>query len=136
MPGRSDGGSPVTRIVPDSYVNCSTVGRSPLRPITLSRDGLSTLVDSPSCQQLTHGLVCQQDSLHPPAFNSPTAGETLTVNQDGTADYQSIQAADSGDTVEVRPGTYCEQVITNDSITLAAPDREILDSSRFTNGTR
>ncbi|MFU1781879.1 hypothetical protein ACM16X_10900 [Haloarcula japonica] len=39
-----------------------------------------------------------------------TGQETLTVNKDGSADYRSIQAAvnaaNSGDTVEVQPGTY------------------------------
>lgn len=73
------------------------------------------------------------------ATGTQTDSETLTVDQDSTADYQLIQAAvaaaDSGDTVEVRPGTYREQVTINDSSTLVAPDRAILDGSRFTNGT-
>jgi hypothetical protein len=68
-----------------------------------------------------------------------TGQETLTVDKDGSADYRSIQAAveaaDSGDTVEVRPGTYYEEVTVNESITLVAPDRAILDGSRFVNGT-
>jgi hypothetical protein len=45
----------------------------------------------------------------------PCSAKTLTVDDDGPADYQSIQAAldksSPGDTILVKPGTYREQVV-------------------------
>lgn len=71
--------------------------------------------------------------------DTQTATDTLTVDRDGSADYRSIQAAvdaaDSGDTVAVRPGVYYEQITVAENVTLVAPDRAILDGSRFVNGT-
>jgi pectinesterase len=52
--------------------------------------------------------------------------DTATVDDDGAADFASIQAAvnaaSAGDRVEVRPGTYRETVVVNASVTLVAPD--------------
>ncbi len=62
-----------------------------------------------------------------------TTATTLVVDGDGGADYRSIQAAvdaaGSGDTVEVRPGTYAEEVVVDETITLVAPGGATLDGS-------
>jgi hypothetical protein len=50
------------------------------------------------------------------------AAKTIVVDDNGNADYSSIQAAidagESGDTVVVRPGTYAEDVTVDESLTL------------------
>jgi len=58
---------------------------------------------------------------------------TLVVDDDGGAAYTSIETATEdavdGDTVEVRPGTYTEEVTVTANITLVAPDGATLDGS-------
>lgn len=53
-----------------------------------------------------------------------TAAVTLTVDDDGTADYSSIQAAinaaNSGDTILVKPGTYNENVDVYKQLTITS----------------
>lgn len=58
------------------------------------------------------------------------AADTLTVDDDGPSDYDTIQAAlddaDEGDTIEVEPGTYEENVvIRDDDIALLGPNRGV-----------
>jgi parallel beta-helix repeat protein len=54
--------------------------------------------------------------------NGPTGPNTWTVDDDGPADFHTIQeainAADDGDTVLVYSGTYCENVIVNKTLTV------------------
>ena len=60
-------------------------------------------------------------------------GKTLVVRSDGNSDYTSIQdaidAANSGDTVYVWSGTYCEPLIVNKTINLIGENKNttILD---------
>lgn len=55
----------------------------------------------------------------------------LVVDADGTAEYESIQAAvddaSAGDTIAVRPGTYDEQLRIDVTVTVVAPDGATLD---------
>jgi hypothetical protein len=64
-----------------------------------------------------------------------TAADTLIVDNDGTAEYRSIQAAidnaSAGDTVEVRPETYTEAIIIDKNITLTAPSGATLDATNI-----
>lgn len=68
---------------------------------------------------------------HQPATDAQDATSPLVVDDDGSAEYESIQAAvdaaSTGDTVEVRPGTYSEQVEIDVTITLVAPEGATLD---------
>jgi subtilisin family serine protease len=67
-------------------------------------------------------------------ISQPVDGD-IVVAADGSGDFESIQAgvdaAAEGDTVEVRPGTYVEQVRVEKNITLIAPDGATLDGSSF-----
>ncbi|WP_123537814.1 right-handed parallel beta-helix repeat-containing protein [Halosimplex salinum] len=60
-------------------------------------------------------------------------GDVLVVDADGSAEYATVQAAvdaaDPGDTVRVRPGTYRETVTVDENLTLAAPRGATLDGS-------
>jgi len=60
-----------------------------------------------------------------PVSVGPAADDHLVVDADGLGEYGSIQAAldaaDDGDTVEVRPGTYRESVSIDHNLTLTAP---------------
>lgn len=51
-----------------------------------------------------------------------TSGKTITVDDDGGADYENIQdaidEAENGDTVRVHDGYYKENVVVNKSINL------------------
>jgi hypothetical protein len=62
-----------------------------------------------------------------------SAADTLVVDNDGTAEYSSIQAAiddaSAGDTVEIRSGTYAETVVVDKNITVTAPDGATLDGT-------
>ena len=55
-------------------------------------------------------------------------GATITVDDDGEGDYTSIQDAidnaTEGDTIEVREGTYFENVVVNKSIDLVGDSRD------------
>lgn len=66
-------------------------------------------------------------------------GTVLTVDDDGPADYSSIQAAvddaEDGATVRVRPGTYREEVRVDANITLIAPDGATLNGSTINAGS-
>lgn len=59
--------------------------------------------------------------------------DVVTVAADGSAEYDSIQAAvdaaGDGDTVRVRPGTYRESVTIDRNLTLVAPQGATLDRS-------
>lgn len=61
---------------------------------------------------------------------------TLVVDSDGSGDYSSIQHAvdnaSTGQTVEVRPGVYREQVTVDKNISLVAPDGATLNGSSVT----
>jgi len=60
-----------------------------------------------------------------------SAADTLVVDQNGTAEYSSIQTAiddaSAGDTVEIRPGTYAETIVVDKNLTVTAPDGATLD---------
>lgn len=62
-----------------------------------------------------------------------TRQQTLVVDKSGSTNYTTIlgavQDATDGDTVEVRPGTYAEQVGIDDDVTLIAPKGATLDGS-------
>jgi len=55
------------------------------------------------------------------------AATTWSVDDDGPADFSSIQeainAASSGDTIYVKAGTYCENVVVNTTVSLIGEDR-------------
>ena len=55
-----------------------------------------------------------------------TSSTTHVVSADGTGDFETIQAAvdaaTDGDTVEIRPESYSEEVVIEENITLIAPD--------------
>ena len=67
---------------------------------------------------------------------SDSAGETLTVDPDGETQFQSIQsaidAADSGDTVEVHSGTYAEELSIRTNVTVVFADGAVLNGSDST----
>lgn len=67
-------------------------------------------------------------------------GSVLVVDDDGGAAYASIQAAvdaaGHGDTIEVRPGTYREQVTVGKNVTVVAPEGATLDGSTFGDQSR
>ncbi|RXK51698.1 right-handed parallel beta-helix repeat-containing protein [Halorientalis pallida] len=67
---------------------------------------------------------------------SAAGNTTIVVAADGTGDHRTIQAgvdaATAGDTVEVRPGTYTEQVTVDTDITLVAPNGATLDGTKIT----
>jgi len=62
-----------------------------------------------------------------------TQQQTLVVDKSGSTNYTTIlgavQDATDGDTVEVRPGTYEEQVSIDSDVTLIAPKGATLDGS-------
>lgn len=72
--------------------------------------------------------------------NDNLSDAKIVVDDDGDADYRSIQAAvdaaTSGDTVEVRPGTYEEQIVVDEAITLVAPQDATLDGSAIEGESR
>lgn len=77
-----------------------------------------------------------------PSADRSDAGRVLFVSKDSEKEYQSIQAAvddaEEGDTVEVRPGIYHEEVHLSKTIALKAPDGAVLDGEglgRRTKGT-
>jgi len=59
-------------------------------------------------------------------------GETITVDDDGGADYETIQdavdAAEDGDTVRVYEGTYEENVVVDKSIDLVGSGSAIIEA--------
>ena len=63
------------------------------------------------------------------------AGKTITVDDDGGADYEKIQwaieNATEGDTIQVAEGTYYENVLVNKTLTLvgAGPEKTTIDAS-------
>jgi len=70
-----------------------------------------------------------------PENDTPEEGGRLIVDRQDPTAYDSIQAAvdsaSTGEKVEVRPGTYREQVIVDKTITLMAPDGATLNGSTF-----
>jgi parallel beta-helix repeat protein len=74
-------------------------------------------------------LLFLLSSLIPLVYSdSPTLNKTIYVDDDGGADYTSIQdaidAANSGDTIYVYSGTYYENVVVDKTIDLIGEDRE------------
>lgn len=69
------------------------------------------------------------------AVSAQDADTTVVVDDDGNGDYRSIQKAidnaATGDTIEVRPGTYSEQLVLDKTITLVAPQGATLDGSNI-----
>ncbi|MFQ6060082.1 MAG: nitrous oxide reductase family maturation protein NosD [Thermoplasmata archaeon] len=59
-----------------------------------------------------------------------TKGDIITVDDDGPADFKTIQeaidAANPGDTIFVYAGTYPEHVIVNKTVTLKGEDQELV----------
>ncbi|AXG05530.1 PKD domain-containing protein [Haloplanus rubicundus] len=71
---------------------------------------------------------------------TPVASDTtIVVSPDGDGNYTSIQAAidaaDPGDTVEVRQATYEEEIGIDKNISLIAPDGATLNGSAFAETT-
>ena len=72
------------------------------------------------------------------AISADAAATTLVVDgeADGDSEYATIQAAvdaaAEGDTVEVNPGTYREEVIVNKTLTLVASRGATITGSSFT----
>jgi PGF-CTERM protein len=68
-----------------------------------------------------------------------TAAETFTVDADGEAAFTTIQealdTASDGDTVEVRAGTYAEQLTLRDNVTLVFADGAVLNGSSLSGET-
>jgi len=68
-------------------------------------------------------------------FLTPVRATTWTVDDDGPANFSTIQeavdAANSGDTIQVKAGTYYEHVAINKSLTLVGEDSAttIIDGS-------
>ncbi|QPV63635.1 right-handed parallel beta-helix repeat-containing protein [Halosimplex litoreum] len=66
-----------------------------------------------------------------------TAAQTITVDAGGSGDYTTIQAAvdaaATGDTIEVGPGTYSEAVTGDKTVTIIAPNETTLDGSSLSN---
>ena len=66
-----------------------------------------------------------------------TAPKTWTVDDDGSADFHTIQeavnAANDGDTIFVRKGVYYENVVVNKTVSLIGENRSntIIDGSRI-----
>jgi len=60
-------------------------------------------------------------------------GNTWTVDDDGQADFHSIQnainASSNGDTVLVLAGTYLEHVVVNKTLTLVSNESAVIDAS-------
>ncbi|KTG18521.1 right-handed parallel beta-helix repeat-containing protein, partial [Haloferax profundi] len=60
---------------------------------------------------------------------------TLVVDSDGSTKYQRLSTAvadaSAGDTIEVHPGTYREQITLDTNVTLVAPDGATLNGSTF-----
>gem|GEM_PF-1114374 len=67
----------------------------------------------------------------------PTTTSVVDGDQDGDREYATIQAAvdnaSAGDTIEVRPGTYREQVTVETPISLVAPQGAVLNGSTLGN---
>ncbi|WP_411967378.1 right-handed parallel beta-helix repeat-containing protein [Haloferax sp. YSSS75] len=80
-------------------------------------------------------LVAQLTSLGGVVTPVSAAGTTHVVDAAGGGDYTTIQAAVDaavdGDTVEVRPGVYREQVAVDTNVTLVAPSGATLNGSTF-----
>ncbi len=61
-------------------------------------------------------------------FVSTCQARTITVDDDGPADFRTIQAAidasEEGDTVSVAPGTYTESVGMRDGVNLQGAGAE------------
>lgn len=67
------------------------------------------------------------------AFSGTAVADTLSVDDDGTADYDTIQAAindaSSGDTIEVESGTYGDFIV-NKSVTIVGVGDVTIESSQ------
>jgi nitrous oxidase accessory protein NosD len=74
--------------------------------------------------------------LHAQSSKTANAGRTWTVDDDGPADFHTVQeavdAASNGDTIFVHNGTYLERVVVNKTISLLGenPFGAIIDAER------
>jgi len=78
-------------------------------------------------------------SVGPETDDTTTARTIIVDDDDSAADFASIQEAVTdaapGDTVEVRPGTYREEVTIDETITVVAPDGATLNGSTLGNSS-
>ena len=67
-------------------------------------------------------------------FTTQDTESTIVVDGNGGGDYTTIQSgvdnATDGDTVEVQPGTYSEQVVLEKNISLVAPDGATIEGQK------
>jgi len=98
-----------------------------------NQDGIGDIpyvidVDNSDCYPLMQPFGTQQCDT--PPVSSQT---TWTVDDDGPADFRTIQAAinsaSDGDRVIVHQGTYQEHVVLNKTLTLQSNEKAIIDAS-------
>lgn len=105
---------------------------APLKEVMV-RNGTNNKTDSKSDGTRAHrsfmvGIIALFGIVIFLTLLTPAEGETIVVDDDGSADYSTIQAAvnssKDGDTVLVRDGVYLEHVIVTKRITLLAAENE------------